>query len=145
VTPGLLDDFIGWAQQIEGVFKRLCVVPELVNESLDPDFAVCFPYLQRVGPGDSFDLDVQVTNHAPETRRATAHLVLPKGWSAEPASASASASVEPGQMVALSFRIQTASGSSDSRHIVVADLTFGERHYGQRAEAIVDVTDRQPR
>jgi hypothetical protein len=143
VTPGLLDDFIGWAQQIEGVFRRLCVVPELVNESLDPDFAVCFPYLQRVSPGDSFDLDVQVTNHAQETRRATAELVLPEGWSAEPTSASAS--VAPAQMVPLSFRVQTASGDSDSRHVAVADLTFGERHYGQRAEAIVDVTEQAPR
>ena len=44
-------------------------------------------------------------------------------------------------MTPLTFRVQTSSGDSGSRHIVIADLTFGQRHYGQRAEAIVDVTD----
>jgi glyoxylase-like metal-dependent hydrolase (beta-lactamase superfamily II) len=139
VTPGLLDDFITWAQQIEGAFRKLCVVPELVNESLDPDFVVCFPYLQTVGAGDTFDLDVQVTNHAPEARRAEAHLVLPEGWSAKPASAVAS--VEPGQTKPLTFRVRTATDGPAGRRVVVADLTFGQRHYGQRAEAIVDVTE----
>ncbi|MFV2063619.1 MAG: MBL fold metallo-hydrolase [Chloroflexota bacterium] len=137
VTPGLLDDFIGWAQQIEGAFRRLCVVPEMVNESLDPDFVVCFPYLQRVVAGETFDIDVQVTNHAPDARRAEVRLVLPDGWSTEPSLAAAT--VQPGQMEPLAFRIQTAEGESPARRIVIADLTFGQRHYGQRAEAIVDI------
>ena len=139
VTPGLLDDFISWARQVEGVFRKLCVVPDLVNESLDPDFVVCFPYLQTVSAGDSFDLDVQVTNHAPDARRAEAVLVLPEGLSAEPTSAAIT--VEPGQMEPLTFRVRAAPEAPAGRRIVIADLTFGQRRYGQRAEAIVDVAE----
>lgn len=138
VTPGLLDDFISWARQVEGAFRRLCVVPELVNESLDPDFVVCFPYVSRIAAGDSFDIDVQVTNHALEARRARATLELPEGWSVE--TSAQPVLVEPGQTESLTFGVRSAADAA-GRSILVADLTFGQRHYGQRAEAIVDIAE----
>ena len=138
VSRPMLDDFLAWARQLEGAFSRLVAVPELVDEALDPDFVVCFPYLQQVTPGDTIGLDVQVTNHGPSARLAHVELVVPAGWTVQPATASAD--VESGAMVPLSFRVGVSPKTEPGRAIVVADLTLGERRYGQRAEAIVDVT-----
>ena len=139
VTPGLLEDFIGWARQIEGVFTKLCVVPERVNESLDPDFVVCFPYLQSVSPGTTFRQGVQVTNHGSTAETAVVSLVLPEGWSAEPASAEAS--IEPGTTATLDFDVTLAADEPAGRRILLADLTLGQRRFGHRAEAIVDIVE----
>lgn len=138
VTRPMLDDFLAWARQLEGAFTRLCAVPELVNEALDPDFAVCFPYLQAIRPGAEFRLELRVTNHAGDAQGAKAHLVLPEDWTASPAVTSAD--VAAGEMAPLRFTVGVPAGAEPGRRILVADLTLGERRYGQRAEAIVDVT-----
>lgn len=137
VTRGMLDEFLVWARQLEGLFTRLCVVPERVNEALDPDFAVCFPYLQTVVAGSTFELELRITNHAPRALEASAELVTPDGW--ETAPATATVTIDPGATDALAYRIDVPPGTTSGRRIIVADLTFGGRHYGQRAEAIVDV------
>jgi hypothetical protein len=137
VTPAMLDDFLTWARQLEGAFVRLCAVPERVDEALDPDFAVCFPYLQSIGPGEELRLDLQVTNHAGHAQEAEAHLVLPEGWVVTPAVARVD--VAAGEMAPLRFRVRVPSGAQPGRRVLVADLTLGDRRYGQRAEAIVDV------
>jgi glyoxylase-like metal-dependent hydrolase (beta-lactamase superfamily II) len=143
VTRAMLDDFLAWARQLEGAFTRLCAVPERVNEALDPDFAVCFPYLQTVRRGEHFRLDVQVTNHAADARDAAASLVLPVGWTATPALASAS--VAAGETVPLSFSVNVPADVAPGRCVLVADLTLGQRRYGQRAEAIIDIVAAEPR
>jgi hypothetical protein len=142
VTREMLDDFLVWARQLEGAFTRLCAVPERVNEALDPDFVVCFPYLRTVRAGEQFQLDVRVTNHASEAQDAAVFLVLPKGWTAAPAVASAR--VAAGETVPLAFGVGAPAKITPGRHVLMADLTLGQRHYGQRAEAIVDITDSDP-
>jgi len=137
VTREMLDEFLVWARQLEGAFTRLCAVPERINESLDPDFAVCFPYQQQVRAGTAFDLGLQVTNHAADALDASAHLVVPSGWLVSPQLVSAT--IGAGGTETLRYRIDVPSDALDGRAVVVADLTFGGRHYGQRAEAIVDV------
>ena len=141
VSRAMLDDFLVWARQLEGAFTRLCAVPATVNEALDPDFAVCFPYLQSVGPGEEIRLDLQVTNHASRARDALAHLVLPEGWTSTPAVARAE--VAAGEMAALRFIVSVPASAETGRRVLVADLTLGERRYGQRAEAIVDIEPQQ--
>ena len=137
VTRAMLDDFLACARQLEGAFTRLCAVPERVNEALDPDFVVCFPYLSSMEAGATLELDVRVTNHGLRPERSEVTLTLPPGWEAEPAVATSE--VEPGEMVALRFSVRVPAGEPPARRILVADLTLGERRYGQRAEAIVDI------
>jgi glyoxylase-like metal-dependent hydrolase (beta-lactamase superfamily II) len=138
VTRPMLDDFLAWARQLEGVFTRLCAVPERVNEALDPDFVACFPYLSTVAPGDEIDLEVRVTNHGPDPAEAQVALIVPPGWSAVPV---VGTEIVPADAtVAIAFTIQVPAGETPGRRILVADLTLGERRYGQRAEAIVDVS-----
>ena len=139
VTRQMLDDFLVWARQLEGAFTQLCVVPERVNEALDPDFAVCFPYLQAARPGDQLSLDVQVTNHAEIDRPAQAHVLLPAGWDATPAVALAEVGV--GATGSLGFSVSVPGDAAAGRYVLVADLTLGERRYGQRAEAIIDIVE----
>jgi glyoxylase-like metal-dependent hydrolase (beta-lactamase superfamily II) len=137
VTREMLDDFLVWARQLESAFTRLCVVPELVNEALDPDFVVCFPYLQTGRAGDDLRLDLQVTNHAGHEQTTEAGLVLPAGWTAEPQVATGA--VAAGQTTSLPFRVRVPLDTHPGRSILVADVTLGGHRYGQRAEAIVDV------
>jgi hypothetical protein len=137
VTRPMLDDFLAWARQLEGVFTRLCAVPERVNEALDPDFVVCFPYLSTVEPGDPLALEVRVTNHGPSAEEARVAPVVPAGWVVEPETVTAD--VAPDATAALPFTVRVASGAPPGRSIVLVDLVLGKRRYGQRAEAIVDV------
>lgn len=139
VTRPMLDDFLVWARQLEGAFTRLVAVPELVDEALDPDFVVCFPYLQGARPGEAIALDVRVTNLGPAARRAVVELLVPEGWGVEPEQRSVD--VGAGRMESLRFSVAVPTPAGPGRHLIAADLRLGERRYGQRAEAIVDVAD----
>ncbi|CAN5835166.1 hypothetical protein BH23CHL8_BH23CHL8_11630 [soil metagenome] len=139
VDRAMLDDFLAWARQLEGAFTRLCAVPERVNEALDPDFVLCRPYLSRVVAGATLDVAVEVTNHGPTRERGMVRLHLPRGWTATPGSASAP--IDPGETAELRFHVAAPAGEPPGRRVLLADLTLGERRYGQRAEAIVDVLE----
>jgi glyoxylase-like metal-dependent hydrolase (beta-lactamase superfamily II) len=137
VTRSMLDDFLGWARQLEGAFTRLCAVPERVNEALDPDFVLCRPYLSRAAPGATLDLAVEVTNHGPAAEDARVSLGLPPGWTAMPGSVAAP--VDPGQTAVLRFTVRVPDDTPPGRRILLADLVLGDRRHGPRAEAIVDI------
>jgi glyoxylase-like metal-dependent hydrolase (beta-lactamase superfamily II) len=137
VTRAMLDDFLTWARQLEGVFVRLCAVPDRVNEALDPDFVVCYPYLSNVLPGGALELEVRVTNHGPRPEDARVALVVPSGWVAEPPIGTATIGADA--TLALRYTVRLPGDESPGRRVLLAELTLGERRYGQRAEAIVDV------
>jgi len=137
VTRPMLDDFIGWARRLELAFTRLVAVPALIDEALDPDLAWIRPYRQAVAAGGSIDLVVGVTNHAATPAEASVHLALPAGWTAEPDMARTG--VGAGETGELRFRVAVGVDAPIARQILTADLVLRGRHYGQRAEAIVDV------
>ena len=70
VDRKMLEDFHGWARQLEGVFQTLVAVPAEVNFALDPNFATSIPTGTRPRPGDRLTLELRVTNHG--AREATA-------------------------------------------------------------------------
>jgi glyoxylase-like metal-dependent hydrolase (beta-lactamase superfamily II) len=84
VDRKMLEDFHGWARQIEGVFKTLVAVPAEVNFALDPNFATLYPYQNRARAGDRLSLELRVTNHGTSEAAAHASLVAPPGWSVAP-------------------------------------------------------------
>lgn len=139
VTREILDDFLAWARQIEGVFVKLCAVPALVNEALDPDFVLFRPYRSVVACRGRLELEVRLTNHGPDLAEATLHLDLPPGWVAAPdvATLRLAAGAEGG----VAFVISVPGDAAVGRHVITADLTFRGRRYGQRAEALVDVSE----
>jgi glyoxylase-like metal-dependent hydrolase (beta-lactamase superfamily II) len=137
VSRAMLDDFLAWARRLEGAFLRLCPVPERVNEALDPDFVVVFPYHTTAAPGTTMDLEVRFTNHGPVQEEARVELLLPPGWTAAPASAATP--VDPHATVGLGFTVGVPAGAPAGRSILLAEVALGSRHLGPRAEAIVNV------
>jgi glyoxylase-like metal-dependent hydrolase (beta-lactamase superfamily II) len=138
VTRAILDDFLAWARQLEVAFKRLAVVPERIDEALDPRFAVFRPYRSQASAGEKLALELRVTNLGAEAAAFEVALDLPAGWMAEPAAVAAT--IEPGGELVLPFRVAIPAGAAAARHVLTADITLANRRWGQLAEAIVDVS-----
>ena len=137
VDRKMLEDFHGWARQIEGVFRTLVAVPAEVNFALDPNFAILYPYRNPARPGDRLPIELRVTNHGTADAIARASLVTPPGWSVSPGEATTT--IAAGESGTLRFVIEVPAGSA-GRHVLCAELALGERRFGQIAEGLVDVT-----
>jgi glyoxylase-like metal-dependent hydrolase (beta-lactamase superfamily II) len=136
VDRKMLEDFHGWARQLEGVFRTLVAVPAEVNFALDPNFATLYPYQNRARQGDRLPIELRVTNHGSRDATARASLVAPTGWSVTPGAAEAA--IAAGQGGVLHFVVEVAPGAA-GRHVLCAELSLGERRFGQITEALVDV------
>jgi hypothetical protein len=136
VDRKMLEDFHGWARQIEGVFKTLVAVPAEVNFALDPNFATLYPYQNRARAGDRLSLELRVTNHGTREDVARASLVAPPGWSVAPGEVTLP--IAAGETDTLRFVVEVAPGVK-GRQVICAELSLGERRFGQVTEALVDV------
>ena len=136
VDRKMLEDFHGWARQIEGVFRTLVAVPAEVNFALDPNFATLYPYRNPARPGDRLPIELRVTNHGTGDAIGRAGLVAPPGWSVSPGEAETT--IAAGESGVLRFVVEVPPGAA-GRHVLCAELTLGERRFGQTAEALVDV------
>jgi glyoxylase-like metal-dependent hydrolase (beta-lactamase superfamily II) len=95
------------------------------------------PYQAITAPGRPFVVEVEARNPFPNTAEVTIRMVVPEGWQAEPAEASAKV---PGRATdTLAFVITSPLTGTCRRARLAADLTVGDRHFGQHAEALVDV------
>jgi glyoxylase-like metal-dependent hydrolase (beta-lactamase superfamily II) len=139
VDRPMLDEFYAWAKELEGVFTTLVAVPDEVNFALDPNFATLFPYRTQAWPGQLLGFDLRVTNHSSRPAALRASLALPPGWESKPVVVERE--VSGGSSVGLRFSLIVPDDAS-GRHVVCADLTLGERRWGQVAEALVDVAPR---
>jgi hypothetical protein len=136
VDRKMLEDFHGWARQIEGVFKTLVAVPAEVNFALDPNFATLYPYRNPARAGDRLSLELRVHNHGTKEAGARASLVAPPGWSVTPGEATLP--IAAGETGTLRFTVEVAPGVT-GRQVICAELSLGEQRFGQIAEALVDV------
>jgi glyoxylase-like metal-dependent hydrolase (beta-lactamase superfamily II) len=137
VDRRMLEDFHAWARQLEGVFVRLVAVPAEVNFALDPNFATLYPYRSTPKPGQAVELELRVTNHGARAAAARATLAVPPGWSAAPDTGTAE--VGAGETGVLRFTV-TVPAAAAGRTVICADLTLGERRFGQVTEALLDVS-----
>jgi glyoxylase-like metal-dependent hydrolase (beta-lactamase superfamily II) len=138
VSRSDLDDFVGWARELELVVGRLAPVPGLEDEALDPYVARVDPYRATVVAGDAVAVDVIVTNHGPVAREALVRLRLPHGWSAEPDDATVDVGAG-GAAATLPFTINVPSSARPGRHVPTIDLTLGGDSRGELAEMLLDV------
>ncbi len=136
VDRKMLEDFHAWAKQLEGVFVKLVAVPAEVNFALDPNFATLYPYRSAPKPGERLDLELRVTNHGARAAEARATLAVPPGWRVEPAETTAA--IDAASTGVLRFAVSVPHDAA-GRHVLCADLTLGERRFGQVTEALVDV------
>lgn len=95
------------------------------------------PYRSALAAGAWLELAVAAVNPFPDARPVRVELALPAGWVAEPPAATAHAG--GGESVVLAFRVRAAADARGRRYRIGADLTVGERRFGQHAEALVDV------
>ena len=94
------------------------------------------PYRSAVRPGDAVELHVAVRNPFDRATTASVGLIVPAGWSAEPARADVS--LPPRGEGTVVFRAH-AGAQPVHRARVAADVTVAEVRLGQQAEALVDV------
>jgi glyoxylase-like metal-dependent hydrolase (beta-lactamase superfamily II) len=94
------------------------------------------PYRPQVRPGGTVDLDVVVRNPFEREEDAALELVVPEGWSAEPAVRRVR--LAPKGEARLPFRVRVGS-TPVRRARLGADLTVGGVRFGQQAEALVTV------
>ncbi len=139
VTRAMLDDFVAWARQVEGVFRRLVVVPERVNEALDPRWAVIAPYRTTTVAPATVAIEVRLTNLGPEPAAALVTIDPPPGWSAQPDRATGR--IAPDAEEAFAFELDVPAGTPSGRHVITADVTLGDRRWGQLAEAWIDIIE----
>ncbi|MBA3235822.1 MAG: MBL fold metallo-hydrolase, partial [Chloroflexi bacterium] len=142
VTRAMLDDFVAWARTVEGVFRRLMVVPELVDEALDPRWAVIAPYRTTTTAPASVRLEVRLTNLRPEPAAALVAIDPPPGWTVMPERAEGP--VESGAESVFAFELALPEETAAGRHVITADITFAGRRWGQLAEGWIDVIEATP-
>jgi glyoxylase-like metal-dependent hydrolase (beta-lactamase superfamily II) len=95
------------------------------------------PYYQRAQTGTVARFLVQVTNPRRVVEKAVVRLVLPVGWVAVPDVAAIS--MPPLGREEIEIEV-TVGGPTRPRARVAVDVSIGDLHLGQHAEALVDVT-----
>ena len=95
------------------------------------------PYQAITAPGRPFVVEVEARNPFAGADEVTVRMVVPDGWRADPPVATAKV---PGRASdTLAFVITPPLAGTCRRARLAADLTVGERRFGQHAEALVDV------
>jgi glyoxylase-like metal-dependent hydrolase (beta-lactamase superfamily II) len=91
------------------------------------------PYRTTVERGTTFELEVTVWNPFDDVESASVRLVVPSGWTAPPPQ---DVALDARGEASLSFAVR--AGECGGR--IAADVTLGDRRFGQQAEALVAVS-----
>jgi hypothetical protein len=95
------------------------------------------PYQSVTAPGEPVSLSVEVTNPFGSVQPVIVEMALPDGWKCDPPTHQIEV---PGRSTGImSFEVMPPDDGTSRRARVAADLTVGDRHFGQHAEALVDV------
>ena len=105
--------------------------------ALDGGVARIAPYYARVETGATVHYRIAVTNPQRSVQKAELRLVLPVGWVAVPDVARMS--LPP--LGREETEIEVTVGGPRRRARIAVDVSVGELHLGQHAEAVVDVTE----
>jgi hypothetical protein len=106
---------------------------------MDEHWVRCYPYEQEVTLGDKAQLRVEITNHSPEPRTATAQPILPSSWDVD--IAPAETTIPPKTDGHIDFSIPIPRSCETLGRIVVPmEITYNARPLGQFREAILVLT-----
>jgi glyoxylase-like metal-dependent hydrolase (beta-lactamase superfamily II) len=95
------------------------------------------PYRSTARGGEPLDLELAVRNPFGHPDVARVSFVVPPGWTAEPAEATLELAAHAEGK--LTFRVHPDGTHPASRVRIAADLTVGDRLFGQQAEALINV------
>jgi glyoxylase-like metal-dependent hydrolase (beta-lactamase superfamily II) len=133
VTDEYLDMLAGKGETIARLHRELLPL-EAVDFGAGGFGATIEPYQSTLASGEVLALEVIVRNPFDRSNEACVTLALPDGWSAEPLEGRTT--LEPKADARLHFAVRTA-GVASRRARIGADLTVGDRRFGQQAEALV--------
>jgi glyoxylase-like metal-dependent hydrolase (beta-lactamase superfamily II) len=135
VTDDYLDALLHAGTELARLHRELLPL-ETVDFGLGGFGARIEPYRSDVGPGGLVELEVAIRNPLPRSADACVRLVVPSGWSADPAEHVVRLRAHADRT--LRFRLR-AGDAPVRRARVAADLTVGDVAFGQQAEALVTV------
>jgi glyoxylase-like metal-dependent hydrolase (beta-lactamase superfamily II) len=121
--------------------KRLAELHRDVLPLDDVDFgaegfgARIVPYRSTCAAGETLVLDVEVLNPFGREETAAVELVVPQGWEVAPARAEVLLAAHGTGSVRFDVR-PAAPGAA----VIAADLSVGDRRFGQQAQALVNAT-----
>jgi glyoxylase-like metal-dependent hydrolase (beta-lactamase superfamily II) len=108
------------------------------NYGIDELWARCFPYEQHVSVGADISVQVVITNHSSNPRKAECRPVPPKPWNLPEATFSA-ATIQPRQEGSISFQLGIPSKVLPGRYTLPVDILYGGRLLPQLTETIIKV------
>lgn len=136
VDDGYLDMLLNKGYELARMHRELLPLSD-VDFGAEGFGARLYPYHCTARPGQPLSLTVEACNPFPRAETVTVRLAVPAGWKVSPASVRAQV---PGLGTAtLGFEVVPPTFGRVRRARVAADLTVGDRHFGQHAEALVDV------
>jgi hypothetical protein len=136
VKGRVYQNFAAKSLQLTQLFEDL--LPGEANFGLEPSWVQIYPYQSLARPGDTINVQIRMTNFLPRAVRASASLVLPEGWKAQPAAVELG--IAAGERGTAPLRVQIPAGYSFRypRLAIAADVTFDGQHLGQVTEATVE-------
>jgi glyoxylase-like metal-dependent hydrolase (beta-lactamase superfamily II) len=135
VTDEYLDHLLEVGREVARLHRELLPLDE-VDFGAGGFGARIEPYQSWVGPGETLDAEVTVRNPFGRTGEADIAMVVPRGWSAQPAVRQVDL-VARGEAV-VPFRVRVGATPTRRARIAV-DLTVAGVRFGQQAEALVTV------
>ena len=108
------------------------------DDLLDPNWAYCFPYEQRVAAGEEVSVDMVVRNPSDGSRFVLGVPVLPREWNL-PQIPAQTALVPARQEVRLPFRFRLPSDTPAGTWVVPVNVELGERFFLQFPELMLYV------
>jgi glyoxylase-like metal-dependent hydrolase (beta-lactamase superfamily II) len=136
VDAGYLDMLLAKGEELARLHRDLLPLDE-VDFGAEGFGARILPYRAVLRDGEHLDLDVEVRNPLRERCRLRVDLVVPAGWRVAPARREVEVDALAEECV--HFTVVPAPGTTCRRARLAANLTAGDRDFGQQAEALVDV------
>lgn len=106
------------------------------NYGMDEHWVRCYPYQQEVSPGETVQLQVEITNHSSEPRTAVARPILPASWNTEIAPIEMTIQPKADGYLQFSIPIPALEIDLPQRVVIPFDLTYNAHPLGQFREAI---------
>lgn len=138
VTPEYLDTLVERGELFDQLHRDL--LPQEAGDcGVDGIVEELGPYQSQVR-SEPVEFAVEVRNPFPREEEAAVRLVIPPGWEVD--ASERRFWLEPHATRTVTFRARPPAGWAARRARLAADLTIGNRHFGQQAEALVTVTSK---
>ena len=135
VTPEYLQKIAADADALHRLHREL--LPERPDLGAEGFLARISPYQVTVPAGETISFAIEIRNPFPRSEEAVLRVVAPRGWEVEPAEQRLQ--IEGVQQ--LTFTV-TPTGPAVRRARVAVDVTIASQRFGQQAEALVTLLDR---